>query len=115
MSRFLPLSVLPWAILLLPAAAHADCAALTNKKIPKGQWYLHWENDVFTRAASDEYFTNGLRVGYAWEPGCERGWVKKPARWLENSALGRGIGLGDPARFTRSSTFAIGQSIYTPS
>ena len=103
------------AMLLLPAAAHADCDALINKKIPKGQWYLHWENDLFTRAASDEYFTNGLRAGYAWEPGCERGWVKKPARWLENSALGRRIGLGDPARFTRSATFAIGQSIYTPS
>jgi lipid A 3-O-deacylase len=110
MSRLLLL-----ALLLAPVAAHAQCDALNNKQIPKGQWYLHWENDLFTRIASDEYFTNGVRVGYAWEPGCEREWVKKPARWLEDSWLGRRMGVDDPARYTRSSTFAIGQSIYTPS
>ena len=110
MSRFLL-----WALMLTPVAAHAQCDAITNPQVPKGQWFLHWENDVFTRVASDEYFTNGLRVGHAWEPGCEREWVKKPARWLEDSALGRKVGLGDLARYTRSSTFAIGQSIYTPS
>ena len=104
-------------LLLAPASVHAQaqCDARIDKRIPKGQWYLHWENDVITRVASDEYFTNGVRVGYAWEPGCEREWVQKPARWLENSWLGRRIGIDDQAQFTRSSTFAIGQSIYTPS
>jgi lipid A 3-O-deacylase len=92
-----------------------ECKARDDHRIPKGQWYLHWENDLFTRFASDEYFTNGLRVGYAWSPGCERQWVRNPAEWLEGTALGRKLALGDPAKFTRSSTFAIGQSIYTPS
>jgi lipid A 3-O-deacylase len=110
------MSRLMFLVLLgLSAAARAQCDAQQSRQIPKGQWYLHWENDLLTRFASDEYFTNGVRVGYAWEPGCEREWVKKPARWLERSALGRKLGLGDPERFTRSSTFAIGQSIYTPS
>lgn len=103
------------ALLLAPVAAHAQCDALIDRQVPKGQWYLHWENDLLTRFASDEYFTNGIRVGYAWEPGCERGWVKKPARWLEDSWLGRRLGVDDPALYTRSATFAIGQSIYTPS
>jgi len=102
-------------LLLAPVAVHAECAARSSGQIPQGQWYLHWENDLFTRFASDEYFTNGVRVGYAWEPGCERGWVKKPARWLESSWLGRRLGIDDSDEFTRSSTFAIGQSIYTPS
>jgi lipid A 3-O-deacylase len=103
------------ALLGLSAAAHAQCDARQFKKIPKGQWYVHWENDLLTRFASDEYFTNGVRVGYAWEPGCEREWVAKPARWLENTGFGRWLGLGDPQQFTRSSMFGIGQSIYTPS
>ncbi|MEO8017307.1 MAG: lipid A deacylase LpxR family protein [Pseudomonadota bacterium] len=103
-------------LLLVPALAPAaDCPARADHRIAKGQWYLHWENDLFTRIASDEYFTNGVRVGYAWSPGCERDWVKKPAEWLERSALGRKLQLGNPAQYTRSSTFAIGQSIYTPS
>ena len=103
-------------LLLVPMFAHgADCPARDDHRIPKGQWYLHWENDLFTRFASDEYFTNGVRVGYAWSPGCEREWVKNPAEWFEGTALGRKLKLGDPAHFTRSSTFAVGQSIYTPS
>ena len=103
------------ALLLMPVAAHALCAARNDHQIPKGQWYLHWENDLFTRFASDEYFTNGIRVGYAWDPGCERGWVRKSAGWLEESWLGRRLGIDDAGKQTRSSTFAIGQSIYTPS
>ena len=50
------------------APAFADCDARADKTIPKGQWHLHWENDVLTRFASDEYFTNGLRVG-SWDSG----------------------------------------------
>lgn len=110
-------SILPAAVALafmLPVAAQAECAAREDHSIPKGQWFLHWENDVLTRFASDEYFTNGLRVGYSWEPGCERGWVKTPARWLEK-LMGEKLALGDPDRHTRSATFALGQSIYTPS
>ena len=103
-----------WMLLAMPAAAQETCDARSDRTIPKGQWHLHWENDLFTRAASDEYFTNGLRVGYAWDPGCERGWVKAPARWLEDSWLGRRLGIAMPG-YTRSSTFSIGQSIYTPS
>jgi lipid A 3-O-deacylase len=105
------------APLLLLAATHAlaDCEARANPRTPKGQWYLHWENDLFTRFASDEYFTNGLRVGYAWDPGCERRWIAREGEWLESTALGRKLGLGDPAKYTRSAMFGIGQSIYTPS
>src|SRR5688572_23196870 len=105
------------APLLLLAATHtlADCEARSNPRTPKGQWYLHWENDLFTRFASDEYFTNGLRVGYAWDPGCERRWIAREGEWLEATPLGRKLGLGDPAKYTRSAMFGIGQSIYTPS
>jgi hypothetical protein len=101
--------------LLFVLPAFADCDARADKTIPKGQWHLHWENDVLTRFASDEYFTNGLRVGYAWDPGCERRWIANQAEWLEGTGLGRKLGLGDPARFTRSASFGLGQSIYTPS
>ncbi|HEX6637497.1 MAG TPA: lipid A deacylase LpxR family protein [Steroidobacteraceae bacterium] len=114
MSRLL-LPALALCCAWMPAAARAECAARTHTHVPKGQWYLHWENDLFTRFASDEYFTNGVRVGYAWDPGCERGWVRAPARWLEDSWLGRRLGIDDTDEYTRSSTFAIGQSIYTPS
>lgn len=119
MSRLLRHALGPaflWALSVMPAtAAQPDCPARENHQIPKGQWFLHWENDLLTRFASDEYFTNGVRVGYAWDPGCERGWVKKPARWLENSWLGRRLGIDDGQKYTRSATFAMGQSIYTPS
>lgn len=110
MSRLLLL-----ALLIAPVAAHAECTARSSSGVPKGQWHLHWENDLFTRFASDEYFTNGVRVGYAWDPGCERGWVKKPAGWLESSWLGARLGIDDAGEYTRSATFSVGQSIYTPS
>src|SRR5262245_57100355 len=96
-------------LLLVAAPSFAECEARENPRVPKGQWYLHWENDLFTRFASDEYFTNGVRVGYAWEPGCERRWIAREGKWLENSALGRRLGLNDPARFTRSASFGVGQ------
>ena len=48
MSRLLIL-----ALLGLSAAAHAQCDARQSRQIPKGQWYVHWENDLFTRFALD--------------------------------------------------------------
>jgi lipid A 3-O-deacylase len=104
------------SLLLAPVRAPAaDCPARQDHSIAKGQWFVHWENDLLTRIASDEYFTDGIRLGYAWKPGCERRWVARPAEWLEGTRFGRSLKLGDPAAYTRSSTFSIAQSIYTPS
>ena len=58
----------PLLLLATTVAQGIECKARENFRIPKGQWYLHWENDLLTRFASDEYFTNGVRVGYAWSP-----------------------------------------------
>lgn len=81
---------------------------LAQKEKKWAVWTFQTENDVYDLSnATDEHYTNGLRLLALRRPGEGPGWVQKLADRL-------GKKLCPQTQTLNSVGFAIGQSIYTP-
>jgi len=96
------------------AKAEAECEAHANRRLAKGEFIFHEENDAIGVTGSDQNYTQGIRFGYTWQPGCEWEWTKYTAQKFEETGLGRAFGLNDANRYTRSTSVGAGQHIWTP-
>lgn len=113
-TRLLPLLA---ALCLAPpliSTAHAECAARKHPSLPKGSWLVHEENDVLLLHSTDNGYTQGLRLGYSWQPDCEWRWLDRFADFTEHTLHFDRILFGDPAELTRWTSFGGGQHIFTP-
>lgn len=99
--------------LLAPEFVSAECRADTYGAGTRGQFSVQGENDVLLADnPSDEQYTQGLRFAHSWLPDCEPRWIRLPAKWLNKLSLGEK--LEDRSRYTRATSFAVGQHLFTP-
>lgn len=107
------LAALPLLLAVAPAAS-ATCAAREHPSLPKGSWLIHEENDVLLFDATDKGYTQGLRLGYSWQPDCEWRWLQRFADFTERRLHFDRLLFGDPSELTRWTSFGGGQHIFTP-
>jgi lipid A 3-O-deacylase len=100
---------------LWPICADADCEAKEHPKtIAKGSWIVHEENDVLLLEGTDKGYTQGLRLGYTWQPDCEWRWTQRFADFMEDRLHVDAILFGGRENLTRWTSFGVGQHIFTP-
>jgi hypothetical protein len=102
------------SLLALPLLSSAECAARGDPSLPKGSWLVHEENDVLLLEGTDKGYTQGLRLGYTWQPDCEWRWLQRFARFTEHTLGFESLLFGDRDDLTRWTSFGGGQHIFTP-
>ena len=95
--------------------AFAVCEAIKHPgAIPKGSWLVHEENDVLLDETTDKGYTQGLRLGYTWQPECEWLWTQRFATFMEEKLHANALLPGDGKNLERWTSFGIGQHMFTP-
>lgn len=81
-----------------------------------GSWNFTWENDAIAAfSGSDEFYTQGIRLGYDFATGASPRWLAAQAYGLCKVVEG-GLDIGLPTQDRRAWTSGvyIGQHIFTP-
>ena len=114
-TRGLPLLAAVQLIWAWPVAASTDCeASHFPDSVPKGSWLVHEENDALLVDATDKGYTQGLRLGYTWQPECEWRWTQDFATFVEDKLHAKALLFGKPEDLERWTSFGGGQHIFTP-
>jgi lipid A 3-O-deacylase len=79
---------------------------------PKGQWIIQEENDSL--ATTDEAYTQGLRVSFAYDIECESRWINSIGKNIRESKFGDLININDHRKFEMRSTLGLGQHLFSP-
>lgn len=82
----------------------------------RGSWNFTWENDAIAAfSGSDEFYTQGIRLGYDFATGASPRWLAAQAYPL-CSAVERLLDIGRPEQDRRGWTSGVylGQHIFTP-
>lgn len=115
-ARVLPCpSRMTWAALaataLIPLSVQAQASAPADDGAALTGWALSFENDLIgTKSAKDRWYTNGLQLLLAYEPGREPEFLKPTLSW--GQWLVPQDCQGSACKQTLSTVF--GQNIYTP-
>lgn len=80
----------------------------------RGDWYLVWENDaVAAFSGSDEFYTQGIRLGYDFAQNQAPRFIERQASWLCRFSAKLDIG-GTSSDRTWTSGVYLGQHMFTP-